>query len=259
MIKQIYKTIIPEKHRIMLLQKLNYFKSYFYLGNKVYCNLCNTHFTHFQPHGVGKRFRENAVCLKCGSLERNRFLWLCLDGLILPQSNTLKVIHFAAEPGLKKKLKKLSFIDYQSADKFPHLGEVQADLTALPFEDNSYDFIICSHVLAHIEEEEKAIIEMKRVLKPSGKIILMTYINWDNAITEVIDRGMTKEERVIFYHQDKPLRIHGTDFKTYLSSFNLMVELVSPQDIADQEIIDQLRLDEKDAIFICQKSNSVSL
>ena len=257
MIKSIYKKIVSEKQRIYILSKLNYIKSFFYLGNHVFCNLCNTHFKKLAPHGVGVRFRENARCLKCGSLERNRFLWLFLEKELIPSSNKLKVIHFAPEAQLKKKLKNLTFIEYQSADKFPHLGEVQADLTSLPFEDNTYDFIICSHVLAHIEEEGKAIMEMKRVIKPGGKIILMTFINWENTITETIDRGMNKEERILFYHQDKPLRIHGTDFKAYLSCFKLDVELISPQNLAAQETINQLCLDQKDAIFICQKSNSV--
>ena len=46
-----------------------------------------------------------------------------------------------------------------------------ADVYELPFEDNSYDFIMCRFVLMHLEDPEKAIREIYRVLKPGGRVI----------------------------------------------------------------------------------------
>lgn len=51
-----------------------------------------------------------------------------------------------------------------------------ADATDLPFKNDSFDRIIASEVLEHIPDDEKAIAEMYRVLKPGG-IALVTVPN----------------------------------------------------------------------------------
>lgn len=48
----------------------------------------------------------------------------------------------------------------------------KVDVTALPFGDESYDFVFASHVLEHVREDEKAIREIRRVLRPQGIAIL---------------------------------------------------------------------------------------
>lgn len=45
-------------------------------------------------------------------------------------------------------------------------------LTDIPVEDNRFDTIICTQVLEHINEPGKTLIELSRVLKPNGKILL---------------------------------------------------------------------------------------
>jgi ubiquinone/menaquinone biosynthesis C-methylase UbiE len=48
----------------------------------------------------------------------------------------------------------------------------QADLTALPFDDHSFDVAYCWGVLMHIADVETAIAELCRVVKPGGHIII---------------------------------------------------------------------------------------
>ena len=48
----------------------------------------------------------------------------------------------------------------------------KADLTALPFPDCSFDFVISWGVVMHIPEMEKALLELVRVLKPEGTLVL---------------------------------------------------------------------------------------
>lgn len=47
--------------------------------------------------------------------------------------------------------------------------DIVADIQNLPFQNNSIDFIISNSVLEHIENPEKVVSEIKRVLKPGGK------------------------------------------------------------------------------------------
>ena len=49
-----------------------------------------------------------------------------------------------------------------------------ASALELPIKDNKIDFVLCLDVIEHVEEDEKMIKEVSRVLKPGGKIILAT-------------------------------------------------------------------------------------
>ncbi len=43
----------------------------------------------------------------------------------------------------------------------------EGDILSLPFKDNHFDFILCESVLLFVHDKEKALLELKRVLKPS--------------------------------------------------------------------------------------------
>lgn len=49
-----------------------------------------------------------------------------------------------------------------------------ADAIRLPFEDNVFDKVVISEVIEHIEEEQKVLSEIYRVIKPRGVMVLTT-------------------------------------------------------------------------------------
>ena len=51
-------------------------------------------------------------------------------------------------------------------------ANLTADITALPFPDDFFHLIICSEVLEHIPDQEKAVHEVIRVLKPGGDLVV---------------------------------------------------------------------------------------
>jgi len=72
----------------------------------------------------------------------------------------------------------------------------QGDIINLRFPDNYFDKIVCTEVLEHIEEDEKAIKELYRVLKPGGTIAITVPnknypLLWDplNKIRETLGLG----------------------------------------------------------------------
>lgn len=47
-----------------------------------------------------------------------------------------------------------------------------ASSTFLPFDANTFDFVLFSEVLEHIEDHERAVYEVNRVLKPGGRMVI---------------------------------------------------------------------------------------
>ena len=51
-----------------------------------------------------------------------------------------------------------------------------ANSEKLPFEDNSFDYIVCTFVLCSVSDQVKILKEMKRVLKKKGKILFLEHM-----------------------------------------------------------------------------------
>lgn len=50
-------------------------------------------------------------------------------------------------------------------EKFPHIHFVEGDVENLPFEDKSFDTVICTHTLEHVRHLSKAMDELRRITK----------------------------------------------------------------------------------------------
>lgn len=53
-----------------------------------------------------------------------------------------------------------------------------ADITCLPFKNDSFDLVICSEVMEHIADQHAAVREMVRVLKPGGNLAVSVPRYW---------------------------------------------------------------------------------
>ena len=51
---------------------------------------------------------------------------------------------------------------------------LRASLAALPFTSETFDLVICKHVLEHLAEPESAFRELARVLRPQGRLLVLT-------------------------------------------------------------------------------------
>jgi len=54
----------------------------------------------------------------------------------------------------------------------PGLKLERADVCRLPFEESSFDKVLCSEVLEHIEDDHAAVAEFARVLRPGGLLVV---------------------------------------------------------------------------------------
>ncbi|HIH74206.1 MAG TPA: class I SAM-dependent methyltransferase [Methanosarcina sp.] len=112
-------------------------------------------------------------CPKCCSVERHRLQFLVFQELFKKyDTSKLSMLHVAPEKVFRRIFEE-NFLEYVTTDISKRRSvDYQADLRNLPFEDNTYDFVFASYVLEHIKEDEKAIIEIRRILKPEGVAIL---------------------------------------------------------------------------------------
>ncbi|TFD70198.1 demethylmenaquinone methyltransferase [Cryobacterium sp. Hb1] len=56
-----------------------------------------------------------------------------------------------------------------------HIDFVQADATALPFQDNEFDAVTISFGLRNVVEPKKALAEFYRVTKPGGRVVICEF------------------------------------------------------------------------------------
>lgn len=252
MIKSLYKRILSEKTRVEIRQHQRKLLSPFYFGNRFHCNCCGKSFRKFLPKGNIKRL--NAACPYCGSLERTRLLDLYLQNETQVFHKHLKVLHFAPEPCLYHKLSQLD-ITYIDADINPALAHYTVDITDIPYPDNYFDLIICSHVLGHVPDEAKAIQELKRVLIPQGTALILTLLHPTLPHTLEKPGLLTAEERLKHYGEADLCRLHGQDFGDRLARQGFVVEKIDYRQHVPAAVAERNRLGDgqREIIFKCSK------
>lgn len=250
MIKKIYKSLLSEATRNKIRIAIKKMLSPMYYGGRYECNCCNNSFRKMLP----KAGRLNAECPNCGSLERTRLLLHYLTNETSIFKENMKVLHFAPEPSLYAIIKKTNS-EYIDADIHPAYAHFIIDITDIPYPDDYFDLIICSHVVAHVENEKSAFSEMKRVLAPKGKAIILTIINPESF--ETIDHEWinTPELRKKHYGESDCLRLHGGDFKNRLIEAGFKVNQVDYRLKLGPELMDKNVLGEgpREWIFECIK------
>lgn len=194
----------------------------------VVCPFCGWSGEHFMTYGVGQR--PNAMCPKCGSMERHRLYYLYLKNKVSGLAG-FKVLHFAPEKIIADIFKKYPGVDYLSVDINPFKAMKKEDITSLSFADDSFDLIFCSHVLEHIPDDAQAMRELHRVLKPGGTAILQVPIketfNGRDISQTYEDWSITEPgEREIAFGQNDHVRVYGRDFKDRLEKAGFKVEIV---------------------------------
>lgn len=181
--RKIYKHIIRQpiyKFKLILNKR----------GNKHKCYICGNTFNEFiKYHGGTKNIpdfrlklnlvdsdRDNFGCPYCPAYDRERHLFMFFDKMnFWNQLADFQILHFAPEKNLSKKIDLIKPFNYVKADFNPKDSSIRRiDATDIPYQNNTFDLVICNHVLEHIPDYLKAIEEIYRVLKPKGIAVLQT-------------------------------------------------------------------------------------
>lgn len=221
-------------------------------GNKFTDPINGKSYRKFLPYGYVKQ-RDNALSPGTLSLERHRLLWLYLNNETNFFSKTLKVLHIAPEQCFYNLFKNLKNINYTTFDLNSPLADIKGDICNLPFKENSFDFILCNHVLEHINDDKKAMKELYRVLNKNGTAILQVPINQKSSKTFEDSSIVDKKERIEKFGQYDHIRLYGLDYFKKLESFGFKVDpLKYSKEFTESEII-KYGLIKDEIIPVCKK------
>ncbi len=209
-------------------------------------------FRKFLPYGYEQQ-RENVLSPSSLSLERHRLLWLYLKNETGLFTEKIKLLHFAPEQAFYKRFKKMENLEYTTTDLNSPLADVKADICNLPFEDNSFDFLLCNHVLEHIPDDTKAMQELYRVLSPGGTAILQIPQDLSRAVTFEDNSITSKKERAKIFGQYDHVRVYGRDYFDKLRSIGFKVEEIDYTNKLTSAEIDKFRVAKGEIIPVCTK------
>lgn len=161
-------------------------------------------------------------------------------------------MHFAPQKCFQDYFKNTNNPNYITTDLYSSDVMVKMDITNILYQDNYFDIVICLHVLEHVEEDQKAIAELFRVLKPGGLVIIQSHMDKSLEITYEDPTIKNPEDRKKAFGQEDHLRLDGKDFKLRLinAGFSVIVENYAKK--LGESIVNKYKLSEGE-IYICSK------
>jgi Methyltransferase domain len=204
----------------------------------------------------GGRFRRmsrrriagfGGICPRCRSHPRHRAIVLLLARGELAGR---RLLHFAPEPPFDRFFAERPEIERITADLYAP-ADLRLDITHMDLPDDSFDLILCSHVLEHVPDDRAAISELCRVLRPRGTALVLTPYRPDRPTYE--DPSVTKPlDRMVAFGQQDHVRIYGNDLADRLRTAGFDVEDRKPTELFDHETVERCELDPDEHLFLCK-------
>jgi SAM-dependent methyltransferase len=238
------------------------------LGNNKCCYVCKKTFFAFGKlkmyispmseniSGIGSCV-DNHSCPLCFCNDRERHLFAYFDKLNLWTKEGGKILHFAPEKHLSKKISSCNPLEYIKADFMPenyiNMGikdVIKVNLMEIPFADNHFDIVICNHVLEHIPDMQKGLAEIHRVLKNGGFAILQTPLS-QLLHNHFEDSGITTDEqRTFFYGQNDHVRIVSErQFLEDLKNQGFKLAIARHEDLFDSKFAEYYGVNPKEYLI----------
>ena len=237
-----YYILRKVKRRMLLPFYRGFYRIILRFPKRVECPCCGWRGRNF----ISYRGRKNEVCPQCQSMQRHRFLYMLLKRIFtkheLPSrskpralrqfATNPKILHVAPEfLSIGKFLKNKAKDGYLSIDIYLGIAMKVMDIRNLAgIADDSFDLVFACAVLEHVKEEEKALNEIKRVLKPNNGIAIL-YVPVNKAIKETYEFTEKQIEQDINHH----VREYGLDFFERLKKCGFVVDAVSGLAFSNEE------------------------
>jgi SAM-dependent methyltransferase len=137
-------------------------------GDAVSCPCCGVRLKRFVAY-------PSLYCPRCGSYERHRLLALHLERRPELLAPPLKLLHVSPDRALEPVLAR-DGIDRVSIDLNDTTVDLQMDVEHLTFEDESFDAVLALAVLDDVGDQQRALAELRRVLRPGGVAVFQVAV-----------------------------------------------------------------------------------
>ncbi len=168
-------------------------------------------------------------CPHCGSTDRDRHLWHYMRAIgLLQRLPSAQVLHIAPETHLEALIQALRPPAYIRGDLHPRRADhLPLNVESLPFDDGSFDLIICNHVLEHVASPAQALAEFHRCLVPGGLLIAQTPYAPVLMKTMELNRPVSPGFAKLFFGQEDHVRLFGADIVDYFHDAGFQGELLA--------------------------------
>ncbi len=262
LIKAAKRLLPPYLYKMLRAIYLRVILGPFFLGFSYKCPICHFPLRRMIPGGlnvsvldeldvVGAGYRLNFRCPICQSIDRERNIYLFLRNKTNVFSDNLRLLHIAPEIGLYHKFLKAKNIEYITADLNSPLAMIKLDVRDIPFPDDSFDVVICNHVLEHIQEDQLAMSEIFRVIRSAGWALIQVPISLVLEKTLENPDIILPEDRERVFGQKDHVRIYARDYLEKLVKIGFSVHEYHAQDYLCPEEINRFCIIPDESIFLC--------
>jgi len=260
--KELAKHVVPKSKHYFLKRHLNIYDNYStinvfvrrlgYFGLSRYCPVCKGRFRTFLSV-EGDAARPDARCPVCGVRERHRLVWAFFrrhTDLFAPWNK--EMLHIAPEPYMRMVFEEDESIEYTSGDLTNEWrSNEKIDVTDIKYPQNTFDAIYCSHVLEHVQDDQRAMRELYCVLNTKGWAVLQVPISGEETRE---DPSITdpEERRRLFGHRNH-VRQYGQDYKDRLRAVGFEVCEYPASEVVDEGELERMGIVEGESVFYCTK------
>lgn len=192
-------------------------------------------------------------CPACGAYDRDRLMIAFLEEVKAEGDEKLRMLQIAPSPAIERYALRREDICYESTDLMMSGVSFQADLQHMDMvEDETYDIIVCSHVLEHVRNDALAMKELYRILKPDGVCLVLVPLIVGKADTEE-QWGCSEEENWRRFGQNDHSRLYGKkDFIRRLQNAGFYVNELDKQWFGE-EFYQEYGFDDLSIMYVATK------